>query len=89
MANTIQAKKRIRQNQKRRLLNSAQKSSMRTYLKRVLSAISEKNVELSKLELSLTSSLLDKLVKKGLIHKNKANRHKSRLAVKIQALSVI
>ena len=87
MANTIQAKKRIRQNDKRRLLNSSQKSSMRTYLKRVLTAISNKNLELAKSELSLASSVLDKLANKGLIHKNKANRHKSRLCLKIKALS--
>ncbi len=87
MANTIQAKKRIRQNEKRRLLNSSQKSSMRTYLKRVLTAIGHKNLELAKSELGLASSVLDKLVNKGLIHKNKANRHKSRLCLKIKALS--
>ena len=87
MANTIQAKKRIRQNEKRRLLNSSQKSSMRTYLKRVLIAIGHKNLELAKSELSLASSMLDKLANKGLIHKNKANRHKSRLSLKIKALS--
>ena len=87
MANSIQAKKRIRQNAKRRLQNSSKRSSMRTLLKRVLAAIKDKNKELATKELSLASSILDKLVKKGIIHKNKANRHKSRLCLKINSLS--
>ena len=87
MANTIQAKKRIRQNTKRRLHNNTRRSSMRTLLKRVLAAIDGKNQELANKELSLASSILDKLVNKGLVHKNKAARHKSRLCLKIKALS--
>lgn len=88
MANTPQAKKRIRQNNKRRIHNHARSSSMRTYLKRVATAIEGKNQELANKELSLASSILDKLVKTGLIHKNKASRHKSRLSLKIKALEV-
>ncbi len=87
MANTIQAKKRIRQNTKRRLHNNAQRSTMRTYLKRVNSAIEVKNQELASKELTLASSVLDNLVNKGLIHKNKANRHKSRLCLRIKKLA--
>jgi len=87
LANTLQAKKRIRQNTKRRLHNNSQRSSMRTHLKRVIAAIENKNKELANNELSLVSSVLDKLVNKGLIHKNKANRHKSRLCLQVKALS--
>ncbi len=87
MANTIQAKKRIRQNSKRRLRNNSQRSSMRTHLKRVVAAIKNKNTQLANSELSSASSVLDKLVNKGLIHKNKANRHKSRLCLQINALA--
>ena len=46
MANTIQAKKRIRQNSKRRLRNTSQRSSMRTHLKRVVTAIKNKNAQI-------------------------------------------
>ena len=60
---------------------------MRTHLKRVIAAIENKNKELANNELSLVSSVLDKLVNKGLIHKNKANRHKSRLCLQVKALS--
>lgn len=87
MANTLQAKKRIRQNIKRRLHNNSQRSTMRTHLKRVVVAIDQKNKDLANSELGLVSSVLDKLVHKGLIHKNKANRHKSRLCLQINALS--
>ncbi|MGD0465166.1 MAG: 30S ribosomal protein S20 [Gammaproteobacteria bacterium] len=86
MANTIQAKKRIRQNTKRRLNNNTKRSAMRTFLKRVITAIEAKNKELATTELGLVSSILDKLVNKGLIHKNKAARHKSRLCLRIKAL---
>lgn len=86
MANTIQAKKRIRQNIKRRLHNNTRLSLMRTLLKRVISAIKNKNQELALKEYSLASSILDKLVKTKLIHKNKAARHKSRLYLKIKTL---
>ncbi len=86
MANTIQAKKRIRQNTKRRLNNNTKRSAMRTYLKRAISAIEGKNKELATTELGLVSSVLDKLVKSGIIHKNKASRHKSRLCLLVKAL---
>ena len=87
MANTLQAKKRIRQNTKKRLHNNSQRSTMRTHLKRVIAAIENKNKVLANTELSLVSSVLDKLVHKGLIHKNKANRHKSRLCLQVKALA--
>ena len=84
MANTLQAKKRIRQNTKRRLANNSKRSAMRTLLKRVKSAIEAKNKDLAVAELRLVSSALDKLVKKKLIHKNKASRHKSRFCLLIK-----
>lgn len=86
MANTVQAKKRIRQNIKNRAANASKRSCMRTYLKRVVTAIEAKDPTLANAELGLASSVLDKLVNKGIIHKNKANRHKSRLCLKINAL---
>ena len=86
MANTVQAKKRIRQNIKKRLNNNTKRSAMRTYLKRAIAAIEGKNKELATTELGLVSSILDRLVNKGIIHKNKAARHKSRLCLRIKAL---
>jgi small subunit ribosomal protein S20 len=52
----------------------------------VLSSISDKNAEQSKSDYITAVSCIDKLVAKGLIHKNKAARHKSRLNSKIKSL---
>ena len=87
MANTPQAKKRARQNDKTRAQNASQRSTMRTYLKRVIKAIAEGKSELALTEYRLMSSMVDKMVNKGLIHKNKAARHKSRLTGHIKALA--
>lgn len=87
MANTPQAKKRARQGEKRRQQNASQRSTMRTYLKRVVKAIAEKKIELASAEYRLMCSKVDSMVSKGLIHKNKAARHKSRLNAHIKALA--
>ena len=86
MANTPQSKKRARQGVKRRARNAPQRSSMRTAVKRVIKAIATGNKTLAASEYQLATSSLDKLAGKGLIHKNKAARHKSRLSAQIKAL---
>ena len=86
MANTAQARKRVRQAAKARSSNAAKKSVFRTSIKKVLKSISDKNSEQSKKDFIVAVSCIDKLVQKGLIHKNKAARHKSRLNSKIKAL---
>ncbi len=86
MANTLQAKKRARQGEKRRQQNASQRSTMRTYLKRVIKAVTEGKKELALAEYQVMASKVDKLASKGLIHKNKAARHKSRLDARIKAL---
>ncbi len=87
MANTAQARKRVRQADKARARNASQKSNFRTSIKRVLKSLSEKDKDKSNLHLKEAVSVMDKLVMKGLIHKNKAARHKSRLNKQIQKLS--
>ena len=79
MANTSQARKRVRQTNKARARNASQKSEFRSSVKKVLKSISEKNKDQSSLDYKKAVSVMDKLVTKGLIHKNKAARHKSRL----------
>ena len=79
MANTSQARKRVRQANKARIRNSSQKSEFRSSVKKVLKSISEKNKDQSSLDYKKAVSVMDKLVTKGLLHKNKASRHKSRL----------
>jgi small subunit ribosomal protein S20 len=87
LANTAQARKRVRQAVKARTRNSAQKSNFRSSIKKVLKSLAEKNKEQSSINFKEAMSIMDKLVIKGLIHKNKAARHKSRLNKHIQKLS--
>ncbi len=86
MANSAQAKKRARQNEKHRQHNAAQRSMMRTYMKRVSAAITANNKEQANEAFKKATSILDKMVSKGLIHKNKAARHKQRFNAKIKTL---
>jgi len=87
LANTPQARKRVRQAVKARTRNAAQKSNFRSSIKKVLKSLSEKNKDQSNANFKEAMSIMDKLVIKGLIHKNKAARHKSRLNKHIQKLS--
>jgi small subunit ribosomal protein S20 len=87
LANTAQARKRVRQSEKARTRNAAQKSNFRTSIKKVLKSLSDKNKDQSNANFKEAMSVMDKLVIKGLIHKNKAARQKSRLNKKIQGLS--
>ena len=84
MANTRQAKKRARQSEKRRMRNASRKSEMRTYIKQVLKAIQDNNKEGAITAYKKATSMLDRLAARGLIHKNKAARHKSRLNTHIK-----
>ena len=86
LANTPQAKKRALQGEKRRQHNASLKSMMRTYLKRVNAAILNKDKKVAERAYSVSMPIIDKMADKGLIHKNKAARHKSRLNSKIKAL---
>jgi small subunit ribosomal protein S20 len=83
MANHKSALKRIRSNEDKTERNRYQHKTTRTWLKKTRA--SEKKEEAEKLFVE-TSSRLDKLVKKNIIHKNKAANIKSKLAKKIKAL---
>ncbi|GAB4433740.1 MAG: hypothetical protein OHK0040_04440 [bacterium] len=74
------ALKRERQSLVRRERNKSVKSAIKTQIKKVRSAIEAKNEEAVKTELTKVQSCLDKAAIKGIIHKNKAARHKARLA---------
>ena len=86
MANTSQARKRVRQANKARQRNASQKSEFRSSIKKVLKSLAEKNADQSTKDFITATSIMDKLVTKGLIHKNKAARHKSRLNKQIKAI---
>lgn len=87
MANTPQAKKRARQNDKARKHNASLRSMVRTYLKKVVAAIEAGDVEAAKTAYAEAVPIVDRIADKGIIHKNKAARHKSRLNARIQALA--
>ena len=86
MANSAQARKRARQNVKRRAQNASQRSMVRTYIKRVVSAIASKSYDLATAADNKAVPVIDRLADTGIMHKNKAARHKSRLNQAIKAL---
>ena len=86
MANTKQAAKRARNSEKNRQHNMARRSMMRTFIKKTVSAIETGDVAAAKAAYAVLVPVLDRYSVKGLIHKNKAARHKSRLSAKIKAL---
>jgi len=79
LANTKQALKRSRQSEKHRQDNKWQMTKMNTYLKKVLEAIKSGDKNQAATVYKEAISITDKMVTKGLIHANKAARHKSRL----------
>ena len=87
MANSPQARKRAKQAEKRRKLRSAQRSMIRTYIKKVYSAIASSDKTAAQEALKKAESVIDRMANKGVIHKNKAARHKSRLNDQIKKLA--
>jgi len=79
LANTAQAKKRARQAETHRLRNASLRSMLRTYIKRVVKAIGSGDKAKAESEYQTAVPVIDRMARKGLIHSNKAARHKSRL----------
>ena len=86
MANSAQARKRARQAVRRRVHNASLRSRMRTSVKRVVRALNANDADAAGTALKRAEPTLDSAVGKGLIHKNKAARHKSRLNARLKAL---
>lgn len=87
MANSASSRKRARQAVKRRMRNASQRSMFRTHIKNVVKAI-EAGDKAQAIELyKIAVPVIDSIAGKGLIHKNKAARHKGRLNSRIQALA--
>jgi small subunit ribosomal protein S20 len=87
MANTAQARKRARQNVKRRERNSGLRSKLRTAIKSVQKAIVVGDRNLAETIFKSSVNVIDSITSKGIIHKNKAARHKSRLSSAIKAMN--
>ena len=86
MANSAQARKRAKQNDKRRQHNAALRSKMRTYVKRVRNAINAGEKEQAQEAFKAAVPVLDSMCGKGIVHKNAAARYKSRLSTSIKAM---
>ncbi len=86
MAHSLSSKKRIRQNEKRRLLNRGRKGEVKFQLKKFTGTIKGGNLQEIETEYRTTQKKIDQLCAKGLIHKNKAARQKAQLARQINAL---
>lgn len=87
MANSPQARKRARQNDKRRAHNASLRSLVRTKIKQVVAAIDGGNADQARAALESAVPVIDRMANKGIIKKNKASRHKSRLNAKVKALA--
>ena len=87
MANIKSAKKRAITSEKRRQHNASRRSMMRTFFKKVVAEIEAGNKEGAQEAFAKVVPVLDRYATKGLIHKNKAARHKSRLNDKVKALA--
>jgi len=87
LANIKSAKKRAIQAEKRRQHNAGRRSMTRTCIKKVIAAIEAGDKEAAQTAFTAAVPVLDRMATKGLIHKNKAARHKSRLNAQIKALA--
>lgn len=87
MANIKSAIKRARQNVKRRQHNASARSMFRTYVKNMLKAVIAGDREAAQTAYAKAQPIIDKATSKGLIHKNKAARIKSRLVARLKAMA--
>jgi len=86
MANIASAKKRARQAEKHRLLRSGQRGALRTAIKKVIAAVKLGDRTMAQAAYSVAVPTIDAAVNKGLIHRNKAARNKSRLNARIHEM---
>lgn len=87
MANSAQARKRARQADKQRAHNASQRSELRTAIKKVTKAIEAGDKAAAQAVFQESTSVVDSIADKKIIHKNKAARHKSRLSAAIKAMA--
>jgi len=87
MANHKSAKARIRRNNKKSIINSSRRSRVRTFVKKVLAAVSENNKELAQANFKVAESEMMRAARKGVFDSNQASRIISRLSKKVKALA--
>lgn len=86
MANSASARKRARQAENNRLRNASQRSMVRTAIKKVQAAIGGGDYDAAQAAYAAAVPLIDRMADKGIMHRNKAARHKSRLNAQVHAL---
>jgi small subunit ribosomal protein S20 len=86
LANSAQAKKRARQAEDHRQRNASQRSAMRTSVKAIQKAIDAGDKDQATAAFKAAVPVLDRMARKGIIHKNAAARSKSRLNTAVRAL---
>ncbi len=86
MPNIASAKKRTRQNEKRRLKNQAEKSAIRTQEKKLRALVAANKPDEAQQAQVQLSSLVDKAAKRNLVHKNAASRKKARTAIGLSSM---
>ncbi len=87
MANIQSAKKRARQNVRRRAQNMTMRSRLRTAIRKVLLAVQKGDKEAAQASFKEAVPEIDRMVTKGIIRKNRAAQYKSRLNARVKALS--
>ena len=87
MANIQSAKKRARQAEMRNMRNTSQRSMLRSSIRKVVKAIEAKDKAGAEAAYKAAEPVLDRYASRGLIQRNKAARHKSRLAAHIKAIA--
>jgi len=87
MAHSRSAWKRVRQNQRRRVSNRVVQSRLRTEMKKLLGLLKAGDTAKAGPQLRLTARLLDKAAGRGIIHANKASRHKSRFTAALAKIA--
>lgn len=86
MAHSLSSKKRIRQNEKRRMLNRARRSTLRKHLRVFSDLVTHREADKAEEAFRTACKWLDREADRGLIHRNMAARRKSRLAKRLNAL---
>ena len=86
MANTKQAAKRAKKSTKQRASNAGLRTKLRTAIKKVQKAIDSGDAAAARAALLAEQSVIDSIADKRIIHKNKAARHKSRLAAQVKSM---
>ncbi len=87
MARSPQSRKRARQNTKRRARNMSQRAAVRTYIKKFYKVLETGDLEASNSAFRVACSKIDRSAQKGLQHKNKAARLKSRMNSRLKKLA--